>query len=130
MNSSLFNVLASDRRANFRGDKWLFLAQISVKINNDYYDRCSAGQFLATIRRPTLIINALDAPFMTPRAIPAEERLSNSVQIEVSAIGGHVGFVGGELPWRSEYYLPARIIGFLQSSIGEATRDARPLPGM
>lgn len=97
---------------------------------DDYYDRCSAGQFLGTIRRPTLIINALDDPFMTPRAIPAEERLSDSVQIEVSAIGGHVGFVGGELPWRPEYYLPARIIGFLQSSIGEATRDARPLPGM
>jgi predicted alpha/beta-fold hydrolase len=97
---------------------------------DDYYDRCSAGQFLATIRRPTLIINVLDDPFMTPRAIPAEERLSDSVQIEVSAIGGHVGFVGGELPWRPEYYLSARIIGFLQSSIGEATRDARPLPGM
>ena len=97
---------------------------------DEYYDRCSSVNFLAAIRRPTLIINALDDPFMTPAAIPGEERLSEDVRIEISRVGGHVGFVGGGLPWRPEYYLPSRIIGFLQSHIGDATRDGRPLPGM
>ena len=97
---------------------------------DEYYDRCSSDAFLAAIRRPTLIINALDDPFMTPAAIPAEDRLADSVQIEVSEVGGHVGFVGGSLPWRPEYYLPSRIISFLQSSMFESPHDGRSMPGM
>ena len=97
---------------------------------DEYYDRCSSAGFLADIRRPTLIINALDDPFMTPAAIPAEDLLADSVQIEVSEIGGHVGFVGGSLPWHPEYYLPSRILSFLQSKMGESPHDSRPLPGM
>lgn len=97
---------------------------------DEYYDRCSSVDFLAEIRRPTLIINALDDPFMTPAAIPDKERLSEDVRIEVSSAGGHVGFVGGALPWRPEYYLPPRIIGFLDSCISESEQDGRPLPGM
>jgi predicted alpha/beta-fold hydrolase len=97
---------------------------------DEYYDRSSSVGFLAAIRRPTLIINALDDPFMTPAAIPAADQLSDSVQIEISEIGGHVGFVGGNLPWRPEYYLPSRIINFLQSSMSESPVDGRALPGM
>ena len=97
---------------------------------DEYYDRCSSIAFLADIRRPTLIINALDDPFMTPAAIPDEDKLSEDVRIEVSSVGGHVGFVGGRLPWRPKYYLPSRIIGFLESCIGDSARDGRPLPGM
>jgi predicted alpha/beta-fold hydrolase len=97
---------------------------------DEYYDRCSSAQFLADIRRPTLIINALDDPFMTPAAIPGEELLSEDVKIEVSPGGGHVGFIRGGLPWRPEYYLPDRIIGFLDFCISESTPDGRPLPGM
>lgn len=79
---------------------------------------------------PTLIINALDDPFMTPAAIPGEDQIAASVQIEVSDHGGHVGFVGGGAPWRPEYYLPSRIIGFLQSRIDESVPVGRPMPGM
>lgn len=97
---------------------------------DEYYDRCSSINFLADIRRPTLIINALDDPFMSPAAIPNEAMLSDDVQIEVSATGGHVGFVGGKLPWRPDYYLPPRIIGFLDDCIQDSIQDGRPLPGM
>lgn len=79
----------------------------------DYYDRCSSVHFLKTIERPTLIINALDDPFMTPEVIPAEDRLSPQVTLEVAEGGGHVGFVSGGTPWRPQFYLPDRIIGFL-----------------
>ncbi len=61
---------------------------------DEYYDRCSSIGFLADIRRPTLIINALDDPFMTPAAIPGEERLSEDVRIEVSMAGGRTAFPG------------------------------------
>ena len=97
---------------------------------DEYYDRCSSARFLADISRPTLIINALDDPFMTPDAIPAEEELSDSVQLELSACGGHVGFVGGGLPWSPDYYLPGRIIQFLEECISGSNPHGRPLPGM
>ena len=59
----------------------------------DYYARCSSGQFLRGIRRPTLIVNALDDPFMTPDIIPPERELAPDVTLELSTHGGHVGFI-------------------------------------
>lgn len=38
---------------------------------DDYYDKCSSVHFLKSIERPTLIVNALDDPFMTPKVVPA-----------------------------------------------------------
>ena len=80
----------------------------------DYYDRCSAGNFLHTIERPTLIINAIDDPFMTPEVIPSPENISDSVTIEIAENGGHVGFIDGGTPWRPSFYLPGRILEFLE----------------
>ncbi len=79
----------------------------------DYYDRCSSVHFLNGIRKPTLIINALDDPFMTRSVIPEPERLSEHVTLEIAEAGGHVGFINGGRPWRPTFYLPERILGFL-----------------
>lgn len=80
----------------------------------DYYDRCSSVHYLCEIETPTLIINALDDPFMTQHVIPAENRLSDQVTLEVAEAGGHVGFIDGGPPWRPTYYLPGRILKFLE----------------
>ncbi len=80
----------------------------------DYYDRCSSVHFLKGIQKPTLIINALDDPFMTERVIPSADRLSEQVTLEVAETGGHVGFIDGGRPWRPSFYLPERILGFLE----------------
>jgi len=97
---------------------------------DEYYDRCSAIGFLDKICRPTLLINSLDDPFMTPSIIPQAEQLSDDVQIEVSKHGGHVGFISGGKPWNPEYYLPGRIIEFLDAQITSENDHGRPLPGM
>ena len=81
---------------------------------DDYYNRCSAIEYLASIERPTLVINALDDPFMTPDVIPQPGRLSEHVTIEVSTYGGHVGFIDGGTPWKPRFYLPRRLIDFLE----------------
>jgi hypothetical protein len=80
----------------------------------DYYDRCSAMHFLHRIERPSLIINSLDDPFMSPAAVPDASLLSDHVTLEVAENGGHVGFVDGGTPWRPSFYLPGRIIEFLE----------------
>jgi predicted alpha/beta-fold hydrolase len=82
---------------------------------NDYYNKCSSAQFLKDVARPTLIINSLDDPFMTPEVIPRHDELSQHVTLEIADAGGHVGFVEGGTPWRPRYYLPQRILNFLES---------------
>ncbi|ANO51489.1 hydrolase [Woeseia oceani] len=84
---------------------------------DDYYDRCSADRFLHRIEKPTLLINALDDPFMSPEAIPKADQLGKHVTLEVSERGGHVAFIAGGTPWRPRYFLPDRIVNFFDSII-------------
>ena len=86
---------------------------------DDYYQRCSSRRYLAGIQVPTLILHALDDPFMTPGVIPDQRELSASTRIEVSTHGGHVGFISGGSPWRPRYWLDHRIPAWFEQSIGE-----------
>jgi predicted alpha/beta-fold hydrolase len=79
----------------------------------DYYQKSSSRQFLKHISVPTLIIHALDDPFMTPEVIPLEHELSQSIHLELSPKGGHVGFISGNIPGKAEYWLDERIPRFL-----------------
>jgi predicted alpha/beta-fold hydrolase len=80
---------------------------------HDYYARASCRPGLRHIQVPTLILHALDDPFMRPEAIPETGELSPSVRLELSPRGGHVGFVAGRWPWRAHYWLERRIPAFL-----------------
>jgi predicted alpha/beta-fold hydrolase len=78
----------------------------------DYYARASCRQRLHAIRVPTLLLHAVDDPFMTPRVIPRRDEVSEFVTLEISEHGGHVGFVAGS-PFRPRYWLEERIPRFL-----------------
>ncbi|TNF99561.1 MAG: hydrolase [Gammaproteobacteria bacterium] len=82
---------------------------------DDYYTRSSSRQFIPAIRTPTLILHAIDDPFMTPSAIPGEKEIPSDVTLELSQAGGHVGFISGSLPFRPTYWLDHRVKAFLQS---------------
>nr|MCH9698376.1 hydrolase [Gammaproteobacteria bacterium] len=84
------------------------------KSADHYYQRCSSGFFLKKIRKPVLIIQAKDDPFMPASAIPGAEQLSQSTILELSRGGGHIGFIGGHKPWQPEYYLDQRIPAWFQ----------------
>ncbi len=79
----------------------------------DYYSRASCRQFLAGIRPPTLILHALDDPFMSADSVPTDAELSSQVRLELCSNGGHVGFIAGRWPWRADYWLERRIPAFL-----------------
>lgn len=79
---------------------------------DDYYRRCSSRPFLKSITVPTLILHALDDPFLGPMGVPDADELAPTVRLELSRQGGHVGFVGGRLPWQAEYWLDQRISDF------------------
>jgi hypothetical protein len=81
----------------------------------DYWRRASSGPYLERIRRPTLLINARDDPFVPPDSLPDPVALPTCVQAEFVPRGGHVGFVEGRWPWRAGSWAERRAIGFLAS---------------
>jgi predicted alpha/beta-fold hydrolase len=87
---------------------------------HDYYQKSSSRQFLKFIRTPTLIVHALDDPFMTPAVIPGEDELSSYVHLEITRGGGHVGFISGGIPGLPRYWLEQRIPVFLAEQFGKA----------
>lgn len=61
---------------------------------DDYWHQCSSERYLAGIKLPTLLVNALDDPFLTPACFPFEIAEKNRfLTLEAPAHGGHVGFV-------------------------------------
>ncbi|MEQ1439837.1 hydrolase [Fontimonas sp. SYSU GA230001] len=87
----------------------------------DYYARCACGQYLKSIRRPTLIVNARDDPFMIPQILPGPDRLSPWVQLEVSRRGGHVGFVAADARGRPYCWLERRFADYLDAAVAADT---------
>jgi len=75
----------------------------------NYYAKSSAKQYLKTIKTPTLIIQALDDPFMTPEILPKHDEISASVELAISAHGGHVGFVSGNI-FNPKYWLEEKVL--------------------
>src|SRR5262249_16240016 len=71
----------------------------------EYYAFCSSRRFLAAIATPTLIIHALDDPWIPGWAYQtvAWEANPNRVPL-ISRAGGHVGFhgVGSWTPWHDQ----------------------------
>lgn len=64
----------------------------------DYYARSSSAPFLHRIRVPTLLIHALDDPFLPPDALPHDALRRNPLLEHAwTDRGGHVGFIAGTL---------------------------------
>ncbi|MDO5640536.1 MAG: alpha/beta fold hydrolase [Neisseria sp.] len=61
----------------------------------DYYRRASCKPLLPAIETPTLLLNAVNDPFLPPEALPSAQEVSRAVTLLQPAHGGHVGFVSG-----------------------------------
>jgi predicted alpha/beta-fold hydrolase len=84
---------------------------------HDYYLRSSSRQFLKSIAITTLLIQALDDPFMTEEILPNLDELSPTIQLEITQGGGHVGFIGGDIPFKPSYWLDQRIPEFFEQQL-------------
>lgn len=59
-----------------------------------YWESSSSLHYLTAIEIPTLLINALDDPFLSPRCYPMEiARAKDNFYLETPRHGGHVGFI-------------------------------------
>lgn len=92
----------------------------------DYYDRSVCTPYLAGIRRPTLVLTALDDPIIPGRTVPLDA-LEAHPRIEVVAtpLGGHVGFVAGTFE-RPRYWAEQQAVLWLLRLLGGGQRRRGP----
>lgn len=85
---------------------------------DDYWHRASAKHVLMDITVPTLVLNALNDPFLPGVHLPRQA--APCVTLDYPEQGGHVGFATGSVPGRLDW-LPRRLLQFLDNP---ATRSA------
>jgi uncharacterized protein len=82
----------------------------------DYWDKCSSNQFLPMITVPTLIVNAMNDPFLADGCYPVQEASrSKYVHLETPASGGHIGFI--QFNNENRYWSEERAMEFLENEI-------------
>lgn len=65
---------------------------------HDYWQRSSCRRWLASITVPTLVINALNDPFVPTRSLAGPAEVAPAVTLDYPAHGGHVGFPTAPFP--------------------------------
>ncbi|MBK1685060.1 YheT family hydrolase [Rhodoferax fermentans] len=82
------------------------------KNTNDYWARASAKPQLASIQVPTLLVNALNDPFVPGHSLPHRRHVGHHVTLWQPRHGGHVGFAAGQPPGHLRS-LPEQVGGWL-----------------
>ena len=85
-----------------------------------YWAASSSAPFLPRIRRPTLLINAEDDPFLPAEALPRQAVSENPfLTAAFTAAGGHVGFLTGRFPGARIAWAEIRAAAFLAEHLQE-----------
>lgn len=84
-----------ERIKDFKGFDDRYTAPIhGFKNAYDYWEKCSSKPHIPKIKIPTLIVNALNDPFLSNSCYPQKEALENpNISLCMPASGGHVGFI-------------------------------------
>lgn len=106
---------------------WEFDDQFTAPLHGfrdaaDYYARSSALPFLAGIQRPTLLLSAVDDPFLPSDVLDHVSAIADgndALTTEFPERGGHVGFTAGAWPWNPWYYGEWRAAEFLAAQFAD-----------
>lgn len=86
-------------------DNWFTAPLLGLERAEDFYEMASAANYLSRLRRPALLVNALNDPII-PRACSPREVAESHPHffLEEPARGGHVGFALARKPhsWMEE----------------------------
>lgn len=122
---SRYPDLFSDERLRDARSLWEFDDIVTAPVHGftgatDYYTRSSSIAYLERIKLPTLLLSAVDDPFLPPDVLHEVRKIAArnpSLEVEFVPRGGHVGFISGSLPWRPFYYAEWRVGEFLASHL-------------
>jgi predicted alpha/beta-fold hydrolase len=83
---------------------------------DDYYEQSASGRYLGGIRIPTLLVNALNDPFLPASCYPRDAATTSQwFYLETPAEGGHVGFNEGGPG--GTYYSERRTVDFFTRAV-------------
>jgi predicted alpha/beta-fold hydrolase len=84
----------------------------------DYYRQSSSARFLGEIRTPTLLVHALDDPFLPPESVPVSAVEANPHLVAAfQPCGGHVGFVSGRSPLSPVFWAEREAVAFVSGRL-------------
>jgi predicted alpha/beta-fold hydrolase len=83
---------------------------------DDYWSRASAKPWLAGVKVPHLVLNALNDPFVPAASLPHAGEVSRFVRLEQPRAGGHIGFAQGWPPGNLEF-VPRRLLEFFERGL-------------
>jgi uncharacterized protein len=96
-------------------DEWFSAPICGYRDANEFYQNSSAKFFISGIKVPTLLINALNDPILTPECMPYDLAREHAFfYLETPSAGGHCGFMGKddqEVAWSEK-----RALAFISSS--------------
>ena len=132
--AELFPTLYDPKRANHLRSLIEFDDRITAPYSGfqdaaDYYYRAAAARVLARIAVPTLILHAMDDPFvrLTPTSRAEISRNPNITLVETEH-GGHCAFLAKAIPMKEDdgYWAETTVLKFLRSVLadGSATGGA------
>ncbi len=103
---------------NFRNFDDLYTGPANgFKDADDYYLKNSCKPFIPSIKTNSLLINALDDPFLTPECFPIDEAKNHiNFHLETPKYGGHVGFIS-HLNISKLLWCEHRVLSFLKNGI-------------
>ena len=83
--------------------------------NVDYYTQSCSKQYLPKIKVPSVVINAIDDPFVEQDGLPSDSDVQGApVRLIYHAYGGHCGFMAqNESPVEEERWLPQELARFI-----------------
>ncbi|HEV8496473.1 MAG TPA: hypothetical protein VGQ56_06420, partial [Gemmatimonadaceae bacterium] len=87
---------------------------------HDYYSRSSSLGWISRVRVPTLLLSAVDDPFLPADVLDevrAIAKVNDALTVEFTKHGGHVGFIAGPWPWRPFYFAEWRACEFLEAGL-------------
>lgn len=113
--SNLISVEGIEKIKTFRDFDNRYTAPLhGFEDADDFYTKASSGQYISSIQIPTLIVNALNDPFLPDACYPFDiARTHAHVYLETPERGGHVGF---SLAGKSESWMEVRAFEFISSS--------------
>jgi predicted alpha/beta-fold hydrolase len=81
-----------------------------------YWSENRCLNFLSAIRKPTLLLQSLDDPLLTPSCIPTDIAENHShLSLEIAENGGHCGFIKGFFSHRT--FAEERALEFLENCL-------------
>ena len=105
-----------DRIRTFREFDGTYTAPLNGFLSaEDYWTKASSKPSLHGITVPTLLVNALNDPFLGPECFPKKEAAANPhLHLELPESGGHLGF----LTLGKEYWAETRAVDFCGRVLG------------